>query len=121
MLEHKHLIIRAEVEKPPLDMEYMKGWLSALIDRLGMKIMAGPFGGYSPIEGNRGLTIGAIIETSHVVLHSWDEEYPYMLQVDVYSCSDVVPGIVFEAIEEFKPVHVDYKFCLLYTSPSPRD
>ena len=54
MLEHKHLIIRAEVEKPPLDMEYMKGWLSALIDRLGMKIMAGPFGGYSPIEGNRG-------------------------------------------------------------------
>ncbi len=111
MLEHKHLIVRAEVERPPLDMEYMKGWLSTLIDRLGMKIMAGPVGGYSPIVGNRGLTIGAIIETSHVVLHSWDEDYPYMLQLDVYTCSELTdPNIVLDLLNEFKPIHIDYKF-----------
>lgn len=110
MLEHKHLIVRAEVNKPPLDFEYMKAWLSELIDELDMKIMCGPFGGYSPVVGNRGLTIGAVIETSHVVLHAWDEEHPYMLQLDVYSCSDIDPHIVFDAIEEFEIEHLDYKF-----------
>lgn len=110
MLEHKHLIVRAEVNKPPFDTTQIELWLKKLVDDLGMKIMMGPISGYSPIVGNRGLTAAVVIETSHIVLHAWDEEDPAMLQLDVYSCSDVDPEMVLKAIQEFEPVHVDYKF-----------
>ncbi len=110
MLEHKHLIVRAEVNKPPFDETQIGKWLAKLVDDLGMKIMMGPIAGYSPVEGNRGLTAAVVIETSHIVIHAWDEESPAMVQLDVYSCSDVDPQIVWDAMEEFEPVHIDYKF-----------
>lgn len=110
MLEHQHLVVRAEVDNPPKDVKQMEDWLRALVDSLGMKILIGPFGAYSEMIGNRGLTIGAIIETSHVVLHAWDEEYPYMMQLDVYSCSEVDPDIIWAAMEQFEPTHIDHKF-----------
>lgn len=110
MLEHQHLIIRAEVNKPPFDETQITNWLAELVSNLGMKIMMGPIAGYSPIIGNRGLTAAVVIETSHIVIHVWDEESPSMLQLDVYSCSKVEPEVVLRAIEEFEPIHVDYKF-----------
>jgi S-adenosylmethionine/arginine decarboxylase-like enzyme len=110
MLEHKHLIVRAEVESPPFDEAQIVEWLKKLVDDLGMKVMMGPFAAYSPMIGNRGLTAAVLIETSHIVLHAWDEENPAMLQLDVYSCSEVDPQVVWDAISAFKPVHVDYKF-----------
>jgi S-adenosylmethionine/arginine decarboxylase-like enzyme len=110
MLEHQHLIVRAEVNNPPFDTAQIENWLAKLVDDLGMKIMMGPISGYSPIIGNRGLTAAVVIETSHIVLHAWDEESPAMLQLDVYSCSDVNPQVVWNAIKEFDPVHIDYKF-----------
>lgn len=110
LLEHKHLIVRAEVNYPPDNPEFMEAWLRDLVAALGMKVMMGPFAAYSPMIGNRGLTCAVIIETSHIVLHAWDEELPGMLQLDVYSCSEVDPEVVFNALKEFDPVHVDYKF-----------
>ena len=110
MLEHRHLIVRAEVDRPPQDTAYIETWLRTLVDALGMKILMGPYVVYSEMEGNRGLTGACIIETSHIVLHAWDEEHPYMLQLDVYSCSDVDPEVVLDFVQEFEPTHVDYKF-----------
>ena len=110
MLEHKHLIVRAEVNNPPTDSGQIVEWLRQLVTDLGMKIMMGPYAAYSEMIGNRGLTAAVIIETSHIVLHVWDEDHPAMMQLDVYSCSDVKPQVVWDAIQEFKPVHVDYKF-----------
>ncbi len=72
--------------------------------------MMGPISGYSPVIGNRGLTAAVVIETSHIVLHAWDEESPAMLQLDVYTCSHLDPDIIWAAIAEFEPTHVDYKF-----------
>lgn len=109
-LSHKHLIVRAEIEHPPTDPETINKWLLDLIDALGMKVMMGPYAAYSFMEGNRGLTAVAVIETSHIALHVWDEENPAMMQLDVYSCSEVEPEVVWDAIERFGPVHVDYKF-----------
>lgn len=109
MLEHKHIIIRAEVDSPPFDETRIKDWLAKLVDDLGMKIMMGPIAGYSPVVGNRGLTAAVVIETSHIVLHAWDEESPAMLQLDVYTCSHLDKNVVLNAIQEFKPTHVDYK------------
>lgn len=109
MLEHKHIIVRAEVNKPPFDETQITIWLKKLVDNLGMKIMMGPIAGYSPVEGNRGLTAAVVIETSHIVLHAWDEEDPAMLQLDVYTCSKLDPQVIWDAIAEFEPTHVDYK------------
>jgi S-adenosylmethionine/arginine decarboxylase-like enzyme len=109
LLQHKHIIIRAEVEAPPFDTTQIELWLKQLVNDLGMKIMMGPISGYSPIVGNRGLTAAVVIETSHIVLHAWDEDDPAMLQLDVYTCSHLDKNVVLNAIEQFKPVHVDYK------------
>lgn len=109
MLQHKHLIVRAEVNKPPFEPAQIESWLIKLVDDLGMKVMMGPISGYSPVVGNRGLTAAVVIETSHIVLHAWDEESPAMLQLDVYTCSDLDPNIIWTAIEEFEPTYVDYK------------
>lgn len=109
MLEHKHIIVRAEVNKPPFDEAWISDWLAQLVDDLGMKIMMGPIAGYSPVVGNRGLTVAVVIETSHIVLHAWDEEDPAMLQLDVYTCSHLDPDVVLRALQVFEPVHVDYK------------
>lgn len=110
MLEHKHLIVRAEVRRPPQDTVYIEGWLRNLVSNLNMKILMGPYVVYSEMVGNRGLTGLCIIETSHIALHVWDEENPSMLQLDVYSCSEVDPDMVFEAMEEFDIISLDYKF-----------
>ena len=109
MLQHKHLIVRAEVDKPPFETAQIEVWLKKLVSDLGMKIMMGPISGYSPVVGNRGLTAAVVIETSHIVIHAWDEDSPAMLQLDVYTCSELNPQVIWDAIQEFKPTHVDYK------------
>ena len=109
MLQHKHLIVRAEINKPPFDVTQIGEWLAKLVDDLGMKIMMGPIAGYSPVEGNRGLTAAVVIETSHIVLHAWDEDDPAMLQLDVYTCGCLDPKVIWKAMEVFEPTHIDYK------------
>jgi S-adenosylmethionine/arginine decarboxylase-like enzyme len=75
---HKHLIIRAEVGRPITDEQVAIEWMNKLVDKIGMKVMMGPFAKYLNVEGNRGLTAVAIIETSHIALHIWDEDNPDM-------------------------------------------
>jgi S-adenosylmethionine/arginine decarboxylase-like enzyme len=112
MLEHKHLIIRAEVNNPPTKEQelYMSEWFANLIDSIGMKILKGPFVTYLDVEGNRGFTGVCIIETSHVAMHVWDEGSPGLMQLDVYTCGALDINIVFDKIQEFEPVRIDYKF-----------
>ena len=108
-MQHKHLIARAEVNRPPFETAQIENWLKKLVSDLGMKIMMGPISGYSPVLGNRGLTAAVVIETSHIVLHAWDETSPAIIQLDVYTCSDLLPQVIWDAIAEFEPIHVDYK------------
>ena len=109
-LKHYHLIIRAEINNPPKNPEYINFWLAELVNSLNMKIMMGPFSAYCENVGNRGLTGACIIETSHIALHVWDEENPSILQLDVYSCAPVDRNLVLTRIQEFEPTSVDYKF-----------
>jgi len=109
LLEHKHVVVRAEVSAPPFDEARIVDWLRKLVDDLGMKVMMGPIAGYSPVVGNRGLTAAVVIETSHIVLHAWDEESPAMLQLDVYTCSKLDLDVVWTALAEFEPIKVEYK------------
>ena len=58
---HQHLIVRAEVARPPLanDCEAVCQWMSDLIRDIGMKELAPPRARYCAVPGNRGLTADA--------------------------------------------------------------
>jgi len=107
---HKHLIVRADLENPPTCTESICEWMNHLVDKINMKIMMGPYAAYSDMIGNRGLTAVTIIETSHIVIHVWDESQPALMQLDVYTCSTLDPYDVMEAIQEFSPVNVQMKY-----------
>ncbi len=110
ILEHKHLIVRAELNNPPQCADAIQDWMKVLVDKIGMKILMGPYAVYSDMVGNRGLTAVTIIETSHIAMHVWDECDPALMQLDVYTCSTLNITDVFSALEEFDPVHVEYKY-----------
>ena len=111
LLVHKHLIVRAEVYRPPMDEEFLRRWFEKFIEDIGMKIMMGPYVKYSNMVGNRGITGAAIIETSHIVMHIWDEVSPALMQFDVYSCGEFDPETICNKIDEDFAVHkIEYKF-----------
>ena len=108
---HKHLIIRAEANKVPTDEEQLTEWLKDFIDSIHMKILMGPYVKYCNVEGNRGITGIAVIETSHIAIHVWDEPNPALMQIDVYSCAEFDVDQIAEKIkQEFDVVKLDYKY-----------
>ena len=110
VLEHKHLIVRAELNEPPYSPNEIKLWMKQLVDKIGMNILMGPYAVYSDMEGNQGLTAVTIIETSHIALHVWDEAEPALMQLDVYTCSALDINDVFESIQEWEPSKIEYKY-----------
>ena len=112
--EHKHIIIRAEVEKPIITTEDIRKWMVDLVEKIGMEIApidlgTNPIAAYVDEEGNRGVTAVCIIKTSHIACHIWDELIPSMVQLDVYTCSKLEKEKVLEHLEVMKPLKVDYK------------
>lgn len=107
---HKHLIIRSEINNPPVDPIWATNWLTSLVQKINMKILMGPYATYCPVEGNAGLTAVVIIETSHIALHVWDENNPSMLQLDVYTCGELDKEIIFEELKQFDPVKLEHKY-----------
>ena len=87
MLEHKHILIRANVKRPPIQIDTIKAWVRNLVNELGMKPLGETVAVYVDKKGNRGLTCIQAIETSHIAFHSWDEDIPFVIQLDVYTCS----------------------------------
>ena len=109
-LVHKHVIIGAEVLNPPTDENTVSNSVKDLIERIGMKLLMGPYAKYVTMPGNRGLTVAAIIETSHIVMHTWDECTPAMVQLDVYTCGPFDPNTVFDWLEQYNPVKIEHKY-----------
>jgi len=108
MLKHNHIIIKAQINKPPKDIRFIRKWIKKLINAIGMKRLGQPNAHYVNDKGNRGLTCLAVLSTSHIALHTWDEMSPALLQLDVYSCSDLDKKIVFKHIEQFEPKAINY-------------
>ena len=109
-MKHKHLIIRAECYNPPKYEQNLTDWVKALVRDIDMKILMGPFATYCDVTGNKGLTCVTIIETSHIAVHIWDEQRPSLVQVDVYTCGELDTQIVFDALNKWDPVKIDYKY-----------
>jgi len=111
LLVHKHLIIRAEAMQAPTKEEKLKKWFEEFIRSIDMKIFMGPYVKYCDMPGNRGITAVAIIETSHIAMHIWDEVNPALMQFDVYSCGELnVENICNKIKEDFEITKIEYKF-----------
>ena len=111
--KHKHLIVRADIGWTPKeeDLNKVSDWIRSLIKKIQMKLLAGPYTTYVNELGNKGMTSVAIIETSHIALHIWDETNPGLMQLDVYSCADFSPQDVFDEVEKmFDTKKIEYKF-----------
>jgi len=53
----------------------------------------------------------ALIETSHIVLHIWDENNPGLFQLDIYSCKDIEIDLVIDYFKNsFNVEKLQYKF-----------
>ena len=111
--QHKHLIVRADIGWCPQEenLNKISDWIRSLIKKIDMKLLAGPYTTYVNEKGNKGMTSVAIIETSHIALHIWDEVSPGLIQLDVYSCADFNPPDVFDKVNElFQTIKMEYKF-----------
>jgi S-adenosylmethionine/arginine decarboxylase-like enzyme len=109
MVEHKHLILRVEVQHPPTQEKLLSVWMKELVSKLGMELAAGPIVRYIDDPGNRGLTGICIIKTSHIAVHFWDEPDPALGQIDVYTCGTMDVQLIKEHLQEFGPVHIQAK------------
>ena len=110
LLEHKHLIIRTEVNNPPRDEVWLQNWLTELVDKIGMKVCRGPVTAYVDMPGNEGLTGVVVIETSHIAIHVWDAVEPALVQLDVYTCGALNKDIIFAELEQWDPVKIEWKY-----------
>ena len=109
-LVHKHIILRIEANNPPTE-EELKAWMIELVDKVGMKILAGPISAdIDYMIGNNGPTCVVIIETSHMACHVWNDVDPALIQLDVYTCGTFNPQDVLEHIQVWDPVKVEHKF-----------
>ena len=107
---HKHLIIRAEANRVPTDEEQLQHWMREFIDSINMKILMGPYVKYCTMEGNRGITGIAVIETSHIAIRVWDEPNAALMQIDVCSCDEFDPYVISDKINnDFDVIKLDYK------------
>jgi S-adenosylmethionine/arginine decarboxylase-like enzyme len=110
VIVHKHIILRIEAKKPPTESE-LKDWMVALVDKVGMKILAGPISGdIDYMVGNNGPTCAVVIETSHMACHVWNDTDPALIQLDVYTCGPFDPQDVIDHIQVWEPIKVEYKY-----------
>tara|TARA_Y100000034_G_scaffold8165_2_gene8925 strand:+ start:4909 stop:5286 length:378 start_codon:yes stop_codon:yes gene_type:complete len=107
---HKHLIVRAEVEKPFVSCPEVVTWLRDLAQEIGMNITesGGPHVDYVEKEGNCGIAGIVMIETSHIAIHCWDKQDPPLVQLDVYSCADFNHLKVLMYLSEMHPKEVQH-------------
>lgn len=110
ILQHKHLIVRAEVRNPPKCTTKMDLWMTNMVSAIGMQILDGPRSIYSDMVGNRGLTSSVILNTSNACVHTWDEVDPGLFMLDVYTCGELDPEIIFGLLEDFEPVKIEYMY-----------
>ena len=109
---HNHLLMNGLAYQPPLNVDSVTTWLTNLVNKIGMKVVTGPYAHYVESEGNRGITAGVLIETSHIAFHVWDEAVPARIQFDLYTCSTLPMDIVLDECEKYFDL-VDYQYVVL--------
>ncbi len=118
-LVHQHLIVSATILRLPQDILGLKEWYVQLVKKIKMKLVSpedllngseNPLVYDCKVFGNKGFTISGVIETSHIVIHTWDFGDHHTLQLDVYSCAEIKPEVIFEHLSVFEPTEIFFKF-----------
>ena len=111
MIQHKHLIVRGNIERPPLkeDKFSIQMWTKKFITSNGMRLASEPVVEYIEDSGNRGLTCCCLLTTSHVAFHIWDEPIPALMQFDFYTCGKLDRQLVLKLLN-IKFVLTKYEF-----------
>ena len=107
---HLHLIVRAYVKNPPKTEEGLNKWLTELVHKVGMQVVAGPTSVYVNEPGNEGVTGTITLATSHAAIHVWDNEKPSLVQFDIYSCKEYSIETVLDHFNEFEMVSYEWIF-----------
>jgi S-adenosylmethionine/arginine decarboxylase-like enzyme len=97
---HQHLLVKCNFNNQLRDVEKLNQWFRDLVEKVGMKVVAGPTSVMVSEPGNEGLTGTVTLATSHASIHIWDEVKPYMLQFDIYSCKCYNVDIVIKHLNE---------------------
>jgi len=108
--EHKHVIVRAELNwfYNGTQEIHLHEFMTGIIRDLKMNLMKGPMSCYLDRPGLKGWSSVVLIETSHIVLHSWDEDSPVLLQLDVYTCGEMNLEVVQRALAPYGIRKFDY-------------
>ena len=112
MEAHKHLLLQARFSARGRVESYYETWMRLLVSKIGMRELSPPAAIRSHVKGNKGITCSCMITTSHIVLHTWEDTHPGLLQLDVYSCKDFE---IEKVVEHLKSLWLDedtvqYKF-----------
>jgi len=105
---HQHLLIRGWITNPPKKEEELNHWFTNLVERVGMKVVAGPTSVYVSDPGNEGLTGTVTLATSHASIHIWDNFELPMMQFDIYSCKTFTLEQVVECFKPFGLVKAEW-------------
>lgn len=97
---HLHLLVKGYIKNPPKKEEILNNWFEELVEKVRMKVVAGPTSVYVNDPGNEGITGTVTLATSHASIHIWDAQNPAMFQFDIYSCSEFTPQEVLKHIDE---------------------
>lgn len=101
VIQHKHLIINAQIGNAIYDECEADIMLVDLVDFIQMNRLAEPFSKYVKVKGNRGMTAFVPIETSHIAFHIWDEFEPAKLRLDVYTCGILKERQVIQYLDDY--------------------
>jgi S-adenosylmethionine/arginine decarboxylase-like enzyme len=85
---HLHILIKGTFENPPLDTTTLNNFFQKLVNKVRMKVVAGPTSVMVDEPGNEGVTGTVTLATSHSSMHVWEKMEPAMFQFDLYSCSE---------------------------------
>jgi len=107
---HLHLIVKGYCTTPPHEVSELNDWFTRLVERVRMKVVAGPTSVYVADEGNEGLTGTVTLATSHASIHIWEKYDTPMFQFDIYSCCCFSPEEVLTHFQEFGLLSYNYIF-----------
>ena len=66
-----------------------------------MNVISGPHVVYSDMLDNEGFTAVAVLDFSHLSIHTWDKVDPALIEFDLFSCKDFDVNIVLDKLNEF--------------------
>lgn len=93
---------------PPRTEEVLNNWLTTLVNKVGMQVVAGPTSVYVDEPGNEGITGTITLATSHAAIHVWDAKNPSLVQFDIYSCKEYGIETVLDHFNEFGAISYEW-------------